>query len=50
MHMRKKKGFRGVIYFCILLILILVMIYSGLRFMESTAFYYQENPKKDMRE
>ena len=39
MHMRKKKSFRGVIYFCILLILILVMIYSGLRLMESTDLF-----------
>ena len=34
--MRKRKSFKGVAFFCILLILVLVMLYSGLQILEST--------------
>ena len=34
--MRKKKGFRGVITVCILLILVLAILFSGLQLLEST--------------
>ena len=33
--MRKRKSFKGVAFFCILLILVLVMLYSGLQILES---------------
>lgn len=37
--MAKRKGSKGFGYFCILLVLLLVMIYSGLRIMESTVLF-----------
>ena len=37
--MRKSKTLRRIINFCILLILVLVMLYSGLRIMESTVLF-----------
>ena len=37
--MRKRKNHKGVAYFCILLVLVLVMLYSGLRILESTVSY-----------
>lgn len=40
--MRKKNPIRGIVKFCILLILVLVMIYSGLQIMESTVFSKSE--------
>ena len=40
--MRKKNPLRGIVKFCILLILVLVMIYSGLQIMESTVFSQSE--------
>ena len=40
--MRKRKTFKGAVYFCILLILVLVMLYSGLQILESTVFFTGE--------
>lgn len=37
--MRKKKALKGVVSFCILLILVLVILYSGLQIMESTVLF-----------
>ena len=34
--MRKRKAAKGIVYVCILLILVLVMLYSGLQILEST--------------
>ena len=34
--MRKRKALKGIVYVCILLILVLVMLYSGLQILEST--------------
>ena len=44
--MRKKKPFRKFISFCILLILVLVMLYSGLQILESTAFLKGEEAEQ----
>ena len=37
--MRKKKLLRGVVTFCLLLILVLVILYSGLQILESTVLF-----------
>ena len=37
--MRKKKQGRELVFFAVILILVLVMLYSGLRILESTVFY-----------
>jgi len=43
--MRRRNGARQIAFFCSILILVLVMIYSGLRILESTVFYRgQEQP------
>jgi len=42
--MRKHKAPGGIAFFCILLILVLVMLYSGLRILESTVFYTGNSP------
>ncbi len=41
--MRKRKAFKGVAFFCILLILVLVILYSGLRILESTVLFTGDN-------
>lgn len=40
--MRKPKDARAVVYFCIILILVLVMLFSGLRILESTVLFKQQ--------
>lgn len=39
--MSKPKSAKRIAYFCVILILVLVMIYSGLQIVESTVFYSQ---------
>ena len=39
----KKTQKKDVVFFCIILLLVLVMLYSGLRIVESTVFHYGEN-------
>ena len=41
--MRKRKSFKGVAFFCILLILVLVILYSGLQILESTVLFTGDN-------
>ena len=40
--MRKRKSFKDVLRFCVLLMLLLVMLYSGLRILESTVLRNEE--------
>ena len=40
--MRKKKHGRELVFFCVILILVLVMLYSGLQILESTVFYHEQ--------
>lgn len=42
--MRKGKALKGILTFCILLILVLVILYSGLQIMESTVLFPSEEP------
>jgi len=42
--MRKRKAIKGILKFCVLLILVLVMLYSGLQIMESTVFAQPGEP------
>ena len=42
--MRKKKSFRDVLFLCVLLVLVSVIVYSGLRILESTVLYTPEEP------
>ena len=42
--MRIQKGVKRLVYFCILLILVFVMLYSGLRILESTVLYSEDAP------
>ena len=37
--MNRRKTFRSFVYFCLILILVLVMLYSGLRILESTVLH-----------
>ncbi|MBQ6718944.1 MAG: LCP family protein [Oscillospiraceae bacterium] len=43
--MKKRNSVRKLTYFCIILILALIMVYSGLRILESTVFYHGEEQK-----
>lgn len=40
--MRKQKNAKNGLYFCLILILVLVMLYSGLQILESTVFYQEQ--------
>ena len=40
----RKKQIKKIVYFCVLLLLVLTVIYSGLRLLESTALYHAEKP------
>ena len=42
--MRKRKPFKDVFVLCILLVLVLVILYSGLRILESTVLHKTEEP------
>ena len=42
--MKKREIVKNVAYFCVILILVLVMIYSGLQILESTVFSQVEDP------
>ena len=44
--MSKQKPKGNVVYFCIILLLVLVMIFSGLQILESTVFYTGQEPGK----
>ncbi len=44
--MKKTKNIRQFVYFCILLILVLVMLFSGLRILESTILFKQQEEQK----
>ena len=37
--MKNKKPLSGPVFYCIILVLVLVVLYSGLRILESTVFY-----------
>jgi len=40
--MSKRKNAKNIAYFCVILILVLVMLYSGLQILESTVFHSQQ--------
>ena len=42
--MRKRKTIKDVFVYCILLVLVLVILYSGLRILESTVLHQSEVP------
>ena len=42
--MRKHKAFKDVLVWCVLLVLVLVILYSGLRILESTVLHQPEEP------
>ena len=42
--MRKHKAFKDVLVWCVLLVLVLVILYSGLRILESTVVHQPEEP------
>ena len=44
--MSRQKNAKKIAYFCVILILVLVMIFSGLQILESTVFYNQYNTEE----
>ena len=42
--MRKRKPIKNILFSCVILILVLLMLYSGLRILESTVFNPQQDP------
>ena len=42
--MSKQKPKGSIVYFCVILLLVLVMIFSGLQILESTVFHTGQEP------